>query len=389
MQKRAVRLTIVALLLVAGCCASYLTWDVYRRIDEGLEAERGADGQLDRMSAAVTSLGAAQQAYVAPGQQRGDSLTRATLLIQQLYDDTAALRRTARSADAGPASLAFGETVDGLVKIDDRARDHLRDGEELMAADLVYTEARQTIDTLTGQLRTLQAAERSSAAGERQSLVQRGLAIAGAVVGIWIAGLLALVHSPTPVDAPSIVPSVAEEPGVATPAVPPVDWNSAARICGELSRLPSGAGLAPVLARTARTLDASGLVVWLGAGEELFPATAHGYTPRTLARLGPVPRSGDNATAAAWRTAEMQIVPGGSASNGAIVAPLSGADGCFGVLAAEVRGGREHDEDARAVTAIIAAQLAAIVAPWPGPSYAEEPAPKEDPRQTASKAASA
>jgi hypothetical protein len=391
MQRRAVRLAILTLLLVVGICAGYFTWDVYRGLDQALEAERVGDAQLDRMSAAVASLGAAQQAYVAPGQQRGDALTRATLLVQQLYDDTAILRRTARSADAGPGALAFGETVDGLVRIDDRAREHLRDGEELMAADLVYTEARQAIDTMAGQLRNLQTSERAAAASERNALLQSELTTAGAVVCVWIGGLLALVRSPRSVEAPPAMPSglpVAVEPEVTAPHVPPVDLKAAARICGELSRLASGAGLAPVLARTARVLDASSLVVWLGAGEELFPATAHGYTPRTLARLGPVPRSGDNATAAAWRTAEMQTVPGGPGSNGAIVAPLSGADGCFGVLAAEVRAGREHDDDTRAVTAMIAAQLATIVAPWPAPSYAETSAPKDEAGDTASKAAS-
>jgi hypothetical protein len=392
MQRRAVRLTILTLLVAAGLCASYFTWDIYLRLDAALDAERAADERLDRMSAAVASLGAAQQAYVAPGQQRGDALTRATLLIQELYDDTAALRRTTRSDGAAPSALIFGETVDALVKIDDRAREHLRNGEELMAADLVYTEARQVIDTLTDRLKGLRLSERTSAAGERNALQQRALMILAGVASIWIAGLLSLVRSPARMELPAVVasdpPAIVESPA-ATPEPARVDLAAAARICGELSRLQGGSGLAPVLARTARVLDASGLVIWLGAGEELFAATAHGYTPRTLARLGPVPRSGDNATAAAWRTAEMQTVPGCEGSNGAIVAPLSGADGCFGVLAAEVRGGREHDNDTRAVTAIIAAQLAAIVAPWPAPSYADVPSPGVEERQTPSKAASA
>ena len=392
MQRRAVRLTILTLLLAVGLCASYFTWDIYHRLDTALDTERAVDGRLDRMSAAVAALATAQQAYVAPGQQRGDALTRATLLIQQLYDDTAALRRTARSVDAAPSVLAFGETVDGLVKVDDRAREHLRDGEELMAADLVYTEARHAIDTLTDRLQSLRASERASAAAERNALLQQVLIILASVTSIWIAGLLALVRSPARIEVPAVAPSEAHaivESPAAVPAPARVDLGAAARICGELSRLSGGANLAPVLARTARVLDASGLVIWLGAGEELFAATAHGYTPRTLARLGPVPRSGDNATAAAWRTAEMQTVPGSEGSNGAIVAPLSGADGCFGVLAAEVRGGREYDEDARAVTAIIAAQLAAIVAPWPAPSYAEVPGPSAEERHTPTNAASA
>jgi hypothetical protein len=119
------------------------------------------------------------------------------------------------------------------------------------------------------------------------------------------------------------------------------------------------------------------MIVWLGAGEELFPATAHGYGPRALARLGPIARGGDNAAAAAWRTAQLSVVAGGEGANGAIVAPLVGSSGCFGVLTAEVRHGRERNEDTRAVAAMIAAQLSGVVAPWPGPSEVEAQGPDE------------
>ena len=392
MQKRAVQLTIVTLLLVTGLCATYFTWDTFRRIDAVLDVERAADAHLDRMGAAVAALGAAQQAYVAPGQQRGDSLTRASVLVQQLYDDTASLRRIARSHDAGPGLLAFGEAVDGLVKTDDRARQHLRNDEELMAADLVYTEARQALEAMATRLSELQAAERGAAARARGELLQSGATTAGSAVLVWVVGVLALVRTPKRADpAPDLLAPVPVMPQseIAQPASR-LNLGAAAQVCVELSRLPSGAGLAPVLARTARVLDASGVIVWLGAGEELFPAEAYGYSPHTLARLGPVARSSDNATAAAWRTAEMFTVPSQPGSNGAIVAPLCGASGCFGVLAAEVRAGREHDDDTRAVTAMIAAQLSTLVAPWPAPSYAEAPAAGEDDaRDAATKAASA
>jgi hypothetical protein len=54
------------------------------------------------------------------------------------------------------------------------------------------------------------------------------------------------------------------------------------------------------------------------------------------------------------------------------VAPLMTHSGCFGVLASEVRHGREKDEATRAVATIIAAQLSTLVAPWPAPSTVGE-----------------
>ena len=92
---------------------------------------------------------------------------------------------------------------------------------------------------------------------------------------------------------------------------------------------------------------------------------AHGYDSRVVSRLGPIGRDADNATAASWRAGQLKVVRGDMMSNGAVVAPMFGPETCIGVLAAEVRHGREEDADARAVTAMLAAQLATAVVAWP------------------------
>ena len=57
-------------------------------------------------------------------------------------------------------------------------------------------------------------------------------------------------------------------------------------------------------------------------------------------------------------------------SNGAIVAPMFAPDTCIGVVAAEVRHGREQDPSTRAVTTMVAAQLATVLGAWPSASPA-------------------
>jgi hypothetical protein len=57
-------------------------------------------------------------------------------------------------------------------------------------------------------------------------------------------------------------------------------------------------------------------------------------------------------------------------SNGAIVAPMFGPEACVGVLAAEVRHGRELDPGTQAVTAMIAAQLSTVLGAWPADAQA-------------------
>ena len=170
--------------------------------------------------------------------------------------------------------------------------------------------------------------------------------------------------------AEQLVPAAVESPA----PVSAIDLMATAELCTALSRVDSAASLPDMLARAAALLDASGLIVWLAAGSELVAATSHGYNPRVISRLGAIPHDADNATAAAWRTGEVRTVAGDVMSNGAIVAPMFGPDTCIGVVAAEVRHGREQDASTRAVTMMVAAQLATILAAWPAesPAHAAE-----------------
>ena len=145
------------------------------------------------------------------------------------------------------------------------------------------------------------------------------------------------------------------------------DLGLAAELCTDLARVLDPSDLPALLARTARLLDASGVIVWVAdrAGAALFPAVAHGYSPALLARMHAIPRDADNAAAAAWREGAERTVAAQGQSPGALVTPILTADGCVGVLAAETLHGAERSETTRAVAAIIAAQLATMVTTLP------------------------
>jgi hypothetical protein len=160
-------------------------------------------------------------------------------------------------------------------------------------------------------------------------------------------------------------PPAAPEPAPRTARGPGVNLREAAAVCTAISRVTDAGALPDVLARAAAVIDAAGIIVWLSAGEELFAVAGHGYSPAMLGRLGPIARNTDNATAAAWRRGELRTVAGDTTSPGAIVAPMFGPECCMGVLAAEVRHGRETDTATQAVTSLIASQLATIVTAWP------------------------
>jgi hypothetical protein len=270
--------------------------------------------------------------------------------IESLAADIASLRPLAHSAQAAATLDTIGQRLTSLVEPD------------------LYA-----VEPIAADLRNLQSAERAAVANERLALIQEIWTVLGAAAVAWLIGLALLVGPPAVgrPDAPaSTVPEAAtgpapeREPAGAPDAIP-IDLETAADICSAISRMTSTVQLPDLLARVAALLDASGLILWIGNGDELHPARAYGYDPRIISRLGPIARHADNATAAAWRTGELRFVAGDLVSSGAIVAPMFGPDSCVGVLAVEVRHQREADPVARAVTTMIAAQLATALAASP------------------------
>jgi hypothetical protein len=80
-----------------------------------------------------------------------------------------------------------------------------------------------------------------------------------------------------------------------------------------------------------------------------------------LAQLPRVRRDTDNATAAAFRSAQTRVVKGRNEASGAVVVPLMTPAGCAGVLALEMRHGGEQRESVRALATIFAAHLAMLI----------------------------
>lgn len=173
--------------------------------------------------------------------------------------------------------------------------------------------------------------------------------------------------------APQAAPVAAGVPATASadrvpPEALPTPLAEVATLCTDIARVGSAAELRELLARVAGALHAQGVIVWMGAGEELFAAIGHGYPPQMIARLEPLRRDGRNAAAAAWREAEPQRVAGEPGLPGALVVPLMGVTGAVGALSCELPHGLEHDPALLSFAQLIAAQLSTVVAGWPAPS---------------------
>ena len=379
MGSRRVRRFVFAVLVLAGLGAVALTWDLQRRVAAIERAAYEVDARLNRMIDTTGDIAAAQQAYVGVGQQDDPWFARVASLLRQLEDDLSAAATAVRSPEARTALVGpITDAATSLGQFDSQVRENLRLGEELIAADRIFADGHAALDSLSAQLSDVREAERAALGGERDVLVGQTWTTLGATALLWLLGLALLVRLPArrqdtaprviETAAPAVEPTPVLAPG--PPARPPLDLRSVADVCIAFSRMTAAGELPALLARAATILDASGLIIWIGAGEQLFAVTAHGYDPRVIDRLGPIGRNADNATAASWRSGEVKVVPGDLMSNGAVVAPMFSPDACIGVLAAEVRHGREDDAETCAVTSLMAAQLATVVSAWPAASAA-------------------
>ena len=398
MNARALRPAIVAILLVIGAAGLYLGSVLQRTSSTLIGSQQDVAARLGRMIENAAEVGAGQEAYVAPGQPDEPWLARVSALVQQLADSSAAIAPLLQSSQAPAHIQGLAANLAHLIEVDGRIRIHLLNGQDLSASDLIFTEGRDAVGAIGTAVRAIEQEERAAFEAQRASLLRDGWMLAAGVAGVWVAGLLLLARRP-------VSESGSVSPELHTPALPPtgstdrnlfvqpaeasvapeaaievtaLDLAAAATVCTDISRLVSASALPDLLARAASVVDASGMILWMGAGEELFAVTAYGYDPTVIARLGPIGRHSHNATAAAWRTGELLTVAHDTMANGAVVAPLFGVDGCIGVLAAEIRHGREADAATQAVTAMFAAQLATVVAAWPAPSDARNDAPDAD-----------
>ena len=166
-------------------------------------------------------------------------------------------------------------------------------------------------------------------------------------------------------EEPPVVPErLAEppEPPMMAPAASEPDLLDIARLCTEISRAETSTDVQPLLHEAAQLLEATGLIVWLwdSAVARLKAALVHGYSATVVAQLPMVGRDANNATAAAFRSAEMRTISDSRSSTSALVVPLLTSAGCAGVLAIELQSGREQTASVIALATILAAQLSHI-----------------------------
>ena len=402
MRSRAVRLFCGAVAWIAiGVASSYLI-HFEQQIASQRRDQRAFDLSARETTERLWNLRIAEQAYVAEGQGVASWTSRVAQLTDEVGAALETLRKSATTLTAQSAIDEAAATLTEFVRIDKRAQDYLSSDQQLMAGDVIFTEGGQAAMAAAQQVEAARRAEQETLdAAEITVRTQEKMALAGAggLVGLIVLLLGVTGNSRSQSDQPASnattafpaadsnglsiseprpalvsppvlhspaapVPVASQAPEPAPDSVLPPALRAAAELCTDFGCARDASEVQALLARAAEAMNASGLIVWLGSasGADLTPVLTHGYSQEVRARLPDVPRSADNATAAAYRSGEAQLVPQTHEprSSGAIVAPILSPDGCIGALSVEVRSG-EPSDSVQALTAIVAAQLATVL----------------------------
>ena len=414
MKSRALRALFVLLALAAQAGAGYQVW----RIDEQAGAGRSGAVDFDRRARlavlALAEIRTAGQAYVAEGQSSDPWLSRMDGLLPATAQRITELRLAATSADAQGSLEAAVETFAAFGQSDAKARGYVKSGQRLSASDVIFTDGASLITRITGAIDAARGQESVAREIAIAALRQQLLYWIGGAVLVTLIALLLLLPIPTGAasaegaNTDEYVPPTsgglglsqmapARTPEASTPTAPPApaagpmlsseldrligeaagpDLPAVADICSAFARVEDPRELHGLLERTAKALEATGLIIWMpeGAQGTLRPVLAYGYAPLSLTRMGTIDPGADNATAVAYRTRSVQMVVAEAHSCGAIVAPLVTSDGCSGTMSVELKEGIRTTPQLKAVTTILASQLATLITPST-PSAAQEPPP--------------
>jgi hypothetical protein len=389
-SNRWLRFVIALLAFAAAGAAGFRVFQHEQERERLAALQRTADQAAASALTSVVEIKAALHAYTAAGQGDAFWTARSAELLDALRGATVELDREASRMALAPLDTL--DLTDRLAAAEERAKRYVRVGQNLLAGEVIFTEARDLLASLRDQVAGTRAQIDQAATKELARLRQEQLAMALGGAGVLGLAVLILIatgrapEAPEPIVAPAapaltldrlVTAQAIEQPPVdLTPPVPIPEptavpltpaaisrLNEAAAVCVDLARASSGQDVSALLERAAAVLNASGIIVWMisSDGRELVPAAAAGYDERLFRRIPSIPPDAANLTAAAFRaTASRTSAATGNAA-AALAVPLMAPNGAVGVFSAELRRVDDVDEQQLSIATIFAAQLSTLV----------------------------
>lgn len=393
MNRRLVRFSLVLIMLAVTANSAFTLFQAEQQLEVEQRDEHAFMSQSWKLAVSLSELRAAEQAYVAAGQDINYWVEKVSAAVIDITAGLSTLRKMALTSDATEAIDETTAILGRISSIDVLVREHTAAGQDLMASDLIFSDSFELVTQATTQIELARATEEQTYRAFRRQRRRNQIIAVGtsSSVAILIAFLLLPVRRQPP-PATTVKQEQDADSDEITVATPDTEGNAVsnqlqsvtsksktlnvemstdhtvlkhvANLCTNVSQLDDSDQLPEILEHAADLLEASGLILWVrdSSNTGLRPAIGHGYTLETLDKLGRVSYETNNAAAEAFRSQQLQVVPAVDGSTrGALVVPLIAPKHCVGVLSVEVHAGSENSEMVQATATILAAQLAAVI----------------------------
>src|SRR6267378_1823476 len=147
MRSRVARLTCGAVAWIALGATAFFIIQSEKQIAEVRAAVRAFDARAREATDGLADLRASQQAYVAAGQGVAFWMPKVAATLDTATTAILSLRQAAKSVEARLGLAEASRTVAEFGAIDQRAREYINTEQQLMAADVVFTEGGETART--------------------------------------------------------------------------------------------------------------------------------------------------------------------------------------------------------------------------------------------------
>jgi hypothetical protein len=382
------RFVIALLAIGAAGAAGYRIYQYELQLASAHVSARAGATAAESALTRTLELQSALHAYVAPGQGHDFWMTRTTTMLDSLR--AAIIELDSVATTHGVAVTETLDLSDRLGASEERARRHARAGQSLLAAEIIFTDARDLLESIRTHVARART-EIAAAADRRDTDIRREQALLalGLVAVLTLAilvlvppGRAAVLANVPPERAASVVSTAPVAPAQGTapavpvhrtapvapaapvsPALPSPSLAEAAGVCTDMGRVSQGNEISALLTRAAAVLSASGAIVWVASEnrDELFPAASSGYDDRLFDQIGSIRRDEANLTAAAFRDAAARMKAATGSVAAALAVPLLTPHGPIGVFSAEFREISHVDRDRVSLATIFAAQLANLL----------------------------
>jgi len=360
---------VLVLLATIGLSAAGIVWYCFTWTQVLASTDEVASLKIDALVDRAARLDASFQTFVTGRDGDISWFTSTSALVNDLHvraaELDAALPGVAMTPRARLAEVLqrTRETVDG-------ARANFDAGSPLMALDAVESNGQPATAALWSELQALRVTVAAETAAARRRWWQRAGAATAVWALSWAIGLAWLAwrrpardavpnaRADAPVETVASVTAVVEPQVPARPPAPAV--ADVAEVCERIGRLRDAADVPTALSQSAAVLQASGLVLWVRDADALVVGATHGYPDGLAQRLGRVALADENLITRAWHSGRCQTSGAAGSRRAAFAAPLVGASGPVGVLAAELT----PDADVEAVAGparLVAGQFAAVL----------------------------